>query len=187
MRPQEELIFWTKYLAEKGLISGSEGNLSVRCKEGFFITPSGKIKETLALRDLAFISFEGKILIGNPSSEWGLHYKIYLKNPQAKAIVHTHPPYVLALERRGFNFREFYHFEGNFLQKILSILPPLSPGSEKMWEFASNLCRCNPLVILARHGVVAWSNTLEKAVNYVLILEKLCQLEYLAQEGGKEK
>jgi L-fuculose-phosphate aldolase len=182
-KPQGELLFWTKYLSERGLISGSEGNLSIRFKDGFFVTPSGRVKETLSLRDLSYITFQGRCLSGCPSSEWGLHCKIYLKNPQAKAIVHTHPLYVLALERLGFNFKEFHHFEAKIILRELAFLPPFPAGSPKLWEFASNLCRGNRIVILSQHGLLAWGETLEEAVNYTLILEKLCHLEYLIRTG----
>lgn len=182
---KEELLFWTKYLSEKGLLSGSEGNLSVRAGEGFFITPSGRIKETLEKKDLSYITLEGEIISGRPSSEWGLHLKIYLKNPQAQAVVHVHSPFVLVLERLGFDFKEFTHPEARLLLKDLSLLPYFPPGSKSLWEFASNLCRNNCVVILKKHGVVSWGKTLEEAVNYLLILEKLAYLEYLVLKGGK--
>jgi ribulose-5-phosphate 4-epimerase/fuculose-1-phosphate aldolase len=38
-------------------------------------------------------------------------------------------------------------------------------------------------VILSQHGLLAWGETLEEAVNYTLILEKLCHLEYLIRTG----
>ncbi|MGC9108845.1 MAG: class II aldolase/adducin family protein [Caldimicrobium sp.] len=181
---KEELLFWTKYLAKKGLLTGSEGNLSVRVGEGFFITPSGRIKETLEKKDLSYVTLEGEIISGRPSSEWGLHLKIYQKIPEAGAVVHAHPPFVLILERFGFDFREFFHPEARLILNELSLLPYFPPGSKNLWEFASNLCRNNCVVILKRHGVVSWGKTLEEAVNYVLILEKLAYIEY-SFVGGK--
>ncbi|MDM7202662.1 MAG: class II aldolase/adducin family protein [Thermodesulfobacteriaceae bacterium] len=181
---KEELIFWTHYLAKKGLISGSEGNLSIKIGSGFFITPSGKIKEIIQKRDLSYISFSKDTIIGNPSSEWGLHLEIYLKCKRAKAVVHCHPPFVLTLERLGFSFREFNHPEAQLL-KNLSILPYFPPGSYRLWEFASNLCRNNQIVILSKHGVITWGEQLEEAINLALLLEKLSYLEYLAKFGGK--
>lgn len=182
---REELLFWTKFLASKGLLAGSEGNLSVRTEEGFFITPSGRIKETLTKKDLAFINWKGETVIGVPSSEWGLHYKTYLKVPQANAIVHTHPPYVLLLDRGNFSFREFFHPEANLIMKKLSKAPYFPPGSVKLWDFASNLSVNNCLVILSRHGVLSWGRSLEEAVNLTLLLEKLCKMEYYALKEEK--
>jgi L-fuculose-phosphate aldolase len=91
---------------------------------------------------------------------------------------------VLILERCGFDFKEFFHPEARLILKELSLLPYFPPGSKNLWEFASNLCRNNCVVILKRHGVVSWGKTLEEAVNYVLILEKLAYIEY-SFVGGK--
>ncbi|MCS7150135.1 MAG: class II aldolase/adducin family protein [Caldimicrobium sp.] len=180
----EELLFWTKFLAEKNLIVGSEGNLSVQVDRGFFITPSGRIKETLTKKDLAFYSWDDGFVIGTPSSEWGLHAKVYQKNPEAKAVVHSHPPYVLVLEKLEFSFKEFAHPEALSLIDKIAKLPFFPPGSSKLWDFASNLCVNNSIVVLSKHGVLSWGRTLEEAVNLTLLLEKLCKLEYLAIRGG---
>ncbi|MFN3504618.1 MAG: class II aldolase/adducin family protein [Caldimicrobium sp.] len=181
---KKELIFWTRYLSEKGLIAGSEGNLSFKNEFGFFITPAGKIKETIDPKDLSFITFNGEIIFGKPSSEWGLHQKIYLKCKEAKVIVHCHPPYVLAMEKLGFDFRSFYHPEATLIIPKFAILPYFPPGSKSLWEFASNLSINNMIILLSRHGVVAWGKTFEEAINLILLLEKLASIEYLAKKGG---
>ncbi|WP_038056204.1 class II aldolase/adducin family protein [Thermodesulfobacterium hydrogeniphilum] len=185
MEKKKELSFYTKYLAEKGLITGSEGNLSVRDKEGFWITPSGKIKEILEPKDLCFINWQGEFLKGKPSSEWGMHYKIYLKNPQAKAIVHAHPAYVLALDLCGFDFREFDLPEAKIFLKEIKVVPFFLPGSEELWEKASESALISKVIVLSQHGALTWGRNLEEAVNLLLILEKLCKIEYLRRLGGQ--
>ena len=67
---KKELVKFIRYLAEKGLISGSEGNLSVKVKEGLWITPSGRIKEFITEKELCFINEGGQFIKGKPSSEW---------------------------------------------------------------------------------------------------------------------
>lgn len=179
MKNKEKLCFFAKYLSEKGLISGSEGNLSIREKDGFWITPSGKIKELLNPNDLCFINWKGDFIIGKPSSEWGMHYKIYLKNSLAKAIVHTHPPFVLTLNFLGFDFKSFSHFEGEFFLRNLKVVPYFKPGSVELWEKVSESAVNSKIVILSKHGILTWGESLEEAVNLTLILEKLCKIEYL--------
>ena len=184
MEKLKDLCFFAKYLSKKGLITGSEGNISIKNKEGFWITPSGKIKEFLKLKDLCFIDWEGNFIKGKPSSEWGMHYKIYLKNPLAQAIVHTHPIYVLTLNFCGFNFKSFSHFEGKYYLGEIKVLPYFDPGSLELWESASDLARTSNVVILSNHGALTWGKSLEEAVNLTLILEKLCKIEYLKKKFG---
>ncbi len=173
-----ELCNFTKYLAKKGLISGSEGNLSIRDKYGFWITPSGRIKELLKPADFCFINWKGEVIKGNPSIEWGMHYKIYLKNHSVNAIVHTHPLYTLLLDFSGFKFKEFEFPEAEFILKEIAVMPYFQPGSEALWEFSSNLARSYKIIILSKHGAITCGKTLEEAVNLSLILEKISQLEY---------
>ncbi|PMP66519.1 MAG: class II aldolase [Thermodesulfobacterium geofontis] len=179
MKKLKELCFFAKYLSKKGLISGSEGNLSIREKEGLWITPSGKIKEILTPEDLCFINWEGNFITAQPSSEWGMHYKIYLKNPSANAIVHTHPLFTLVLDFCNFDFKKFSHFEGEILLGEIKVIPYLKPGSLELWESVSELAKDSKAIVLSKHGVVTWGKSLEEAVNLTLILEKMCKIEYL--------
>lgn len=179
MKKLKELKFFVKYLSEKGLILGSEGNISVKDKNGFWITPSGKIKEILPLQDFCFIDWKGQVIKGNPSSEWGMHYKTYLKNSLVQAIVHTHPTYVLLLNFYGFDFKSFSHFEAKYLLGEIKILPYFEPGSVELWEHVSDSAKDSKVIILSNHGLLTWGESLEEAVNFSLILEKLCKIEYL--------
>lgn len=181
----KELCFFTKYLAQKGLISGSEGNVSIRTEQGFWITPSGKIKEILEPKDLIFIFWDKKFTKEKPSIEWGLHYKIYLKNPSISAIVHTHPPYLLLLEATGFDFKNFFLPEALFLLKEIQKVPYLEPGSESLWEYASEVAKISKIILLSQHGLLTLGQNLEEAVNLTLVLEKLSFLEFLKKIKDK--
>ncbi len=176
---KKELLKFTTYLAEKGLISGSEGNLSVRTKNGFWITPSGRIKELIAEKDLCFVNDRGEFLKGKPSSEWGMHLLIYKKNSWARAVVHTHPTYALSLDALGFSFREFSLKEAELLLGDIGVLSYFEPGSPALWEFASNLARSYRVIFLKGHGLITLGATLEEAVNLTLIFEKICKIEWL--------
>jgi len=177
--PRDEICFFSNLLCGYGLNSGPEGNLSVRHKMGFYITPKGRLKALLAKKDIAFIDWNGKVLIGDPSSEWGLHYRAYKKSQSLKAIAHAHPPYLLTLDALRFDFKSFSHPEASLIVDKISVLPYFQPGSESLWEFAGNLLMNYQIVILKNHGVVAGGKSLEEVVNLIILLEKLCKLEYL--------
>jgi len=175
----KKLCFFARYLSEKELIIGSEGNISIRDKEGFWITPSNKIKELLDPKDISFVNWKGIFIKGNPSSEWGMHWKIYLKNPSAQSIIHTHPIYVLLLDFLGFDFDSFVLSEAKLILNKVKVLPYLRPGSEELWDRVADFCESYKVIILSKHGVVSWGKNLEEAANLTLILEKICKIEYL--------
>jgi L-fuculose-phosphate aldolase len=88
-----DIVKYAKMLNSKKLSALRSGNISIRYKNGFFITPSGKKYSLLRISDIIFVSLDGKFNKKNgiPSSEWKFHQDIYLnKKKEANAIVHAH-------------------------------------------------------------------------------------------------
>ena len=83
-----EIIKYSRKLNSTKLSALRSGNISVRYKNGFFITPSGKKYSTLKNKDIVFVSLEGRFdkEKGIPSSEWKFHQDIYKNKSDAKAI-----------------------------------------------------------------------------------------------------
>ena len=55
-----EIIKYSKMLNSRKLSALRSGNISVRYKDGFLITPSGKKYSSLKNQDIVFVSLEGK-------------------------------------------------------------------------------------------------------------------------------
>ena len=74
-----EIIKYSKMLNSKKLSALRSGNISVRYKNGFYITPSGKKYSSLKNKDIVFVTLEGVFdkKKGIPSSEWKFHQDIY--------------------------------------------------------------------------------------------------------------
>ena len=68
----------------KGLVSGSGGNISLRCDDGILITPSGRSLESLKEEDLVLLQMDGSYTCPNggiPSKEWRMHLACYRARP----------------------------------------------------------------------------------------------------------
>ena len=90
-KKKNEVIKFSKMLNDKKLSALRSGNISVRHKNGFLITPSGKKYSSLKVKDIVFVSLNGKYEKKyKPSSEWKFHQDIYKNKKEAKAIVHAH-------------------------------------------------------------------------------------------------
>ena len=57
---KKEIIKFAKMLNDKKLSALRSGNISVRYKNGFLITPSGKKYSSLKVKDIVFVSLDGK-------------------------------------------------------------------------------------------------------------------------------
>ena len=60
MTQAEEIIKYAKLLNTENLSALRSGNISVRYKDGFYITPSGVKYSSLKNDDIVFVSLEGK-------------------------------------------------------------------------------------------------------------------------------
>jgi len=82
-----------------GLNQGTSGNVSVRTEDGFLITPTGMLYETLKLEDLVEVRNDGRVDAWQrlPSSEWRMHRDVYRVRPEAGAVFHCHPMFATTL------------------------------------------------------------------------------------------
>lgn len=143
--------------AKGGQLAGRNGNASLRLDEPYaellLMTSSGAAKGKLSKEDVCLILAEnGQALCQGPaSSEAPLHLALYNTLPECGAVLHTHPPRLLALslilEARAANFaggggdakpdwsRDFLDlplYEADARRKRLAILPRLEPGSAEI-------------------------------------------------------
>ena len=103
-----EIIKYSKMLNSKKLSALRSGNISVRYKNGFYITPSGKKYSSLKNKDIVFVTLEGVFdkKKGIPSSEWKFHQDIWANSRMCKSC-HYEPDSSLALSTaRDISFTE---------------------------------------------------------------------------------
>jgi L-fuculose-phosphate aldolase len=94
-----ELISICHKVYNKGYVSASDGNLSVRTSQDtVIITRSGICKGEVQKEDLIEIDYNGNIISGSGriSTENKIHLYIYSKREDVKAVVHAHPVYTTA-------------------------------------------------------------------------------------------
>ena len=106
-----ELIRYAKMLNSKKLSALRSGNISVKFKDGFLITPSGIKYSTLKSKDIVFVSLKGQFdkKKGVPSSEWRFHQDIYLNKKESKAIVHAHSTCATAISTHKKRIPAFHY------------------------------------------------------------------------------
>lgn len=95
-----ELCAIARRCFERGLQTGSGGNLSVRLGglDAVAIKPSGVGYAECTPGNLTVADFDGNILSGDlePSKDMPFHLAIYKLRPDVKAIVHVHSPWAIA-------------------------------------------------------------------------------------------
>ena len=70
-----EVIKYAKMLNTKKLSALRSGNISVKCKGGFLITPSGAKYSSLKNKDIVFVSLEGEFVEKKEILKYFLSFK----------------------------------------------------------------------------------------------------------------
>lgn len=172
-----EVFRWT-YL--KGLNTTIGGNISARLdEETILITPSGMPKHLVKPANIVKMKLDGTVIgPGKPSSEWRMHIEIYKIRDDVKAIVHAHPPNVLALTIAGYkidvDLPEIKAYIGNNIPEV----PYYTPGSQELAEAVARVFKARNvnITILRNHGVVAVGTNLFEALNRIEVLEHVAYI-----------
>lgn len=187
----ENLLDACRRLHAGGLLAASDGNLSVRLPDGrIAITPSGVPKAKLDLRDFAYLDLDGTVLSGRPSSERAMHLAVYRAAPEAKAIVHAHPPTAIAWSLAK---PELEELPSDGLPEVIlaagriPIVPMAIPGTEAMGGHLLPYLPAHRLMILARHGGLCWGEHMDEAAGGMERLEQVAGILLKAEMLGGAK
>ncbi len=183
---REAMCKWGRSMFERGLTSGSSGNLSARLPDGYLLTPTNSCLGYLDPGRLAKLDGAGRHISGDkPTKEIPLHLTYYEARPSAAAIVHLHSTYATALScRSDIDPR-------NVLKPVtpyvvmrvgrVPLLPYSTPGSDKVREPLLKAAPEHAAVLLANHGPVVTGASLEAAVFAAEELEEAARLAFLLE------
>jgi L-fuculose-phosphate aldolase len=185
-------------LLDGGLITGTEGNLSVRLPDGgILITPGGRSKgllvpegmvelpridDPLADPDTAIAAARAcRAPDGSgPSSEVGMHLALY-QRPGVGAVVHAHPPHATAFAAVGSDLGPPLLKEQVMMLGEVPLLPYARPASAAVALAVAALPEGTRAFLMAGHGATAVGGDLEEAVVRMEVLERTAQVHWLAR------
>lgn len=174
-------------LWERDLLAAADGNLSLRREDGsVWITGAGVPKAWLRREDVARVGADGASLTGRPSTEWPLHQAVYLATP-ARAVVHAHPPTAVGFTLAHPDAR--WLPDGALPEVILAtggvpITPYERPGTAALGAAAAGLAPAHRVILLGRHGALAWGESLDEAVGAIERVEHAAQMLAAASSFG---
>lgn len=187
LNPANHIVEVGRALYERGLIAGSEGNISARLdRDRILVTPSGLCKGKLNPDDLVVVDAEGRQLDGtrSSSSELPMHLHVYKARPDINGCVHSHAPYATAFAVAGVDL------PGDVLPEMVLLLGrvPLTeyapPGTESVGHSLDPFLACGSAFLLRNHGLLTIGPSLEEAVIYHETVEQCARIIHLARQLG---
>ncbi|UGX85616.1 3-oxo-tetronate 4-phosphate decarboxylase [Phyllobacterium meliloti] len=181
-RLRDEIVSVGASLFNRGLTSGSTGNISARLSNGeLLMTPTNVSLGTLDPARLSRFTAEGVHVDGDkPTKEAFLHRCMYCEQAQANAVVHLHSTHSVAVSILA-------HLNPNdvlppltayYVMRVgaLPLVPYYAPGDEALALAVSERAKKHHAVLLANHGPVVAGKTLQDAQYAIEELEETAKL-----------
>ena len=187
--PRSEIIEYAKMLNSKKLSMLRSGNISLRYKTGFLITPSGAKYSLLKNKDIVFVSLAGKFdkKKGIPSSEWRFHQDIYLNKKKAKAIVHAHSTFATAVSTHRKSIPPFHYMVAMAGGKDIKCAKYATYGTRNLSKNIIKALDGRLACLIANHGQIAFEKNLSTAFELAEEVENLSHQYINALKLGKPK
>ena len=185
MTQKYELIRIARRAFERGLQTGTGGNLSVRLatQAAFLIKPSGVGFAECNPNNLLVVNPEGAILsgTGKPSKDMSFHLGIYRARPDINAIMHVHSPWATGWASGN---KQIPCLTIHARAKLGQIpMVPLGPDNGNQLPEAIVAVFKDARVracLLEQHGAVAVGGSLLKAQQLAELIEETAQIAAVA-------
>ena len=186
---KSEIIKFSKMLNSKKLSALRSGNISIRYKDGFLITPSGKKYSSLKNKDIVFVTLKGKYdkRKGKPSSEWKFHQDIYLNKKEANAIVHAHSTNATAISVHNKGIPAFHYMVALAGGEDIKCAKYATYGTRQLSKNILKALKNRKACLISNHGQIVFDENLPKAFELAEEVENL-SLQYItALKIGRPK
>lgn len=184
---RELICLLAKSMFDRGLTSGSTGNISAQTADGgLLVSPTGSCFGRLDPGLLSRFDPDGNQIDGNkPTKEMPLHQAFYATRSTAGAVVHLHSCHSVALslmdDVNADDFLPPLTPYGIMQLGKVKLLPFFVPGSAAIGEAITGLAGQRAAVMLANHGPVVAGKDVEAACNAIEELESTARLALLTR------
>src|SRR6478609_8349434 len=155
-------------LWERGYVASNDGNISVRLDDQRLITTPKSVSKGFMTPDMMVITdLEGRKIAGerDPSSELKMHLEVYRNRPDARAVVHAHPP-----TATGFPIAEY-----------------ATPSTEELPAAVRKYVKAHDGLLLANHGALALAGDVMSAYYRMETIEHFAKISLVARTLGREQ
>lgn len=190
-RIREEICRTGQSLFERGLTSGSTGNISVRLPDGgWLMTPTNASMGNLDPAKLSLFDATGQLQSGEaPTKEAFLHFSMYAERQTAGAVVHLHSSHATAVSiLRDVDPEDVLPpLTAYYIMRVgrLPLVPYFAPGDTALAGAVRSLAGKHHAMLLANHGPIVAGTTLANAQFAAEELEETAKLFLMLQSHAK--
>lgn len=183
---RQEVIDTARAMNASGLNQGRSGNVSVRCGDGFLITPSGRDYDDMTADQIVAMNFDGSWEGEGvrPSSEWRFHRDILQNRAELGAVVHAHPVNATALAVHGREIPPFHYMIAMAGGPTIRCAGYATFGTQELSDLVLEALTDRTACLMAHHGMIACGSDLGSALGLAIEVETLAAQYLMAMQLG---
>jgi len=177
-------------LWERGYVASNDGNISVRLDEGRLITTPKSVSKGFMTPDMMVVTdLDGRKIAGerDPSSELKMHLEVYRNRPDARAVVHAHPPTATGFAVAGIALDRAVLAEVITTLGSIPIAEYATPSTEELPAAVRKYVKAHDGLLLANHGALALAGDVMSAYYRMETIEHFAKISLVARTLGREQ
>lgn len=189
---QQKLALTARMLAAEGHGSALAGQITARGAEDctMWTARFGLGLDEICASDFILVDNNLNVLQGegmpNPSNRF--HLWVYRARPDVACVVHTHPPYVLALSMLGVPLIVSHMDTAMFYEDCAWLAEwPGPPIGDEEGALISGALGDKRSILLAHHGQLSTGETIEQAAVLAFHFERAAKMQLDAMAAGEIK
>jgi L-fuculose-phosphate aldolase len=187
---KQKLILAGKVLVAEGQDDFTRGHISMRLPDNaslFFMKPHSVGLDEITMENILTIDLEGNVTAGTARrhSEVYIHSEIFKVRGDVNCVIHTHPPYSVALSASGRPMKCYSQPSALFYQQLgvytdsITLVRTQATGARVAAALGPHRA-----VLLKNHGVTAVGAAIEEAVITVIMLENAAMVQMITEAAG---
>lgn len=177
-------------LWDRGYVASNDGNISVRLDDQRLITTPKSVSKGFMTPDMmVVVDLEGRKIAGerDPSSELKMHLEVYRNRPDARAVVHAHPPTATGFAVAGIALDRAVLAEVITTLGSIPIAEYATPSTEELPAAVRKYVKAHDGLLLANHGALALAGDVMSAYYRMETIEHFAKISLVARTLGREQ
>ena len=187
---KEKLIWAGKVLVGEGQDDFTRGHISARLPDStalFFMKPHSIGLDEITADSILTIGLDGEVVAGEARrhSEVFIHSEIFKARDDVGCVLHTHPPYSIALSASGRPLKAYSQPGALFRDSLGTYDDTINLiRSPEMGAGVARALGSRRAVLLKNHGVVVAGASIEEVVISTIMLENAAMIQMIAEAAG---
>lgn len=188
----KEMMIWAgKALVAEGQDDFTRGHISVRLPdkpELFFMKAHSIGLDEITMENILTIDLEGDVVAGQARrhSEVYIHSEIFKARTDVQCVLHTHPPFAVALSTTGQPIRAYSQGGAMFKDAVGAYDGTIRLiRTREMGADVAKALGPHRAVLLKNHGIVVATRSIEETVTGAIMLERAAMIQMSAEAVGE--